>query len=170
MNRLYAIESMPTSTGARADHRLPMQAERHRSDRARRSRRAVGVAGAGRWARRGQVGGDDGRKWVDAVAKDLQAHRGRSLVIAGDGQPPAVHALAHAMNQSLGNAGTTVVYTQPVEAEPVNQLDSLRDLVADMNAGKVDLLVIVGGNPVYTAPADLDFADALEQGRSFAST
>src|SRR5207244_13210577 len=53
------------------------------------------------------------------------------------------------------SVGSTVTYIAPVEAEPVNQLDSLRDLVADMNAGKVDLLVIVSGNPVYTAPADL---------------
>ena len=94
-------------------------------------------------------------RWVAAVAKDLQAHRGSSLVIAGDAQPPAVHALAHAMNEALGNAGRTVVYTDPVEAAPVDQLQSLRDLAAEMNAGKVDVLVIVGGNPVYTAPADL---------------
>src|SRR5262249_39266669 len=72
-----------------------------------------------------------------------------------------VHALAHAMNQALGNVGSTVVYTQTVEAEPVDQVASLRDLVADMNAGKVDLLVILSGNPVYTAPADLKFSDAL---------
>ena len=96
-----------------------------------------------------------------AARKDLQAHRGTSLVIAGDGQPPAVHALAHAMNQALGNVGKTVVYTEPVEAEPVDQLQSLRDLVADMNAGRVDALVIVGGNPVYTAPADLKLAEAM---------
>src|SRR5262249_48271279 len=70
-------------------------------------------------------------------------------------------ARAHAINQTLGNVGSTVVYTQAIEAEPVDQVQSLRDLVADMNAGKVDLLVIVGGNPVYTAPADLEFADAL---------
>ncbi|HXI27640.1 MAG TPA: 4Fe-4S dicluster domain-containing protein, partial [Vicinamibacterales bacterium] len=69
--------------------------------------------------------------------------------------------LAHAMNQALGSVGATVVYTQPVEAEPVDQIQSLRDLVADMNAGKVDLLVIVSANPVYSAPADLMFADAL---------
>src|SRR5205085_10040084 len=86
---------------------------------------------------------------------------GRSLVIAGDGQPPAVHALAHAMNQSLGNAGVTVVYTQPPEAEPIDQMASLRELVSDMNGGKVDLLVILGGHPVYTAPADLQVADAM---------
>src|SRR4029453_5430595 len=100
-------------------------------------------------------------KWVDAVAKDLIAHRGRSLVVAGEPQPPVVHALAHAMNAALGNAGATVVYTRPVEAEPVNQLDSLRSLAEDMRAGKVELLVIVAGNPAYTAPIDLDFADAL---------
>jgi MoCo/4Fe-4S cofactor protein with predicted Tat translocation signal len=163
MNRLYVAESMPTSTGARADHRLPMKpsAIEHA---AREIAAAVGVPGGP-----GRSGGSDGapafgpagQKWIAAVAKDLQAHRGRSLVIAGDAQPPAVHALVHAMNQALGNVGTTLVYTEPAEAEPVNQLDSLRDLVSDMNAGKVDLLVILGGNPVYTAPVDLKFADAL---------
>src|SRR5207247_4824325 len=75
----------------------------------------------------------------------------------------AVHALAHAMNQTLGNAGRTVIYTEPVEAEPTDQLQSLRDLAADMNAGAVDLLVIVGGNPVYTAPVDLGFAAAMNK-------
>ena len=77
-------------------------------------------------------------KWIAAVAKDLQAHRGTQP--RGRRRRPAagVHALAHAMNQALGNAGRTVVYTDPVEAEPVDQLESLRDLVADMNAGKVD--------------------------------
>ena len=89
-------------------------------------------------------------------------HKGSSVVIAGDHQPPAVHAVAHAMNAALGNVGKTVVYTDPVDANPVNQTESLRDLVADMRAGKVDLLVIMGGNPVYDAPADLGFGDALE--------
>jgi len=166
MNRLYAIESMPTSTGARADHRLPARPSEIEGI-ARAIASAIGAGGAGGPGRadagiaRPEPVEGRARQFADAVAKDLQAHRGSSLVIAGDGQPPAVHALAHAMNLRLGNAGKTVVYTQPVEAEPVNQLDSLRDLVADMNAGKVDLLVIVGGNPVYTAPADLDFASAL---------
>ena len=158
MNRLYAIESMPTSTGARADHRLPLKPSEIESA-ARQIAAAVGAgAGAAAQAFRPAVA-----QWINAVAKDLQAHRGRSLVIAGDGLPAAVHALAHAMNAALGNAGRTVVYTQSVEAEPVAQLDSLRDLVADMTAGTVDLLVIVGGNPVYTAPADLQFAAALDK-------
>ncbi|MBI3400856.1 MAG: TAT-variant-translocated molybdopterin oxidoreductase [Acidobacteria bacterium] len=157
MNRLYAIESMPTSTGARADHRLPAKpSDVERIARAIANAVMPGPKGPG-------LQDPAHAKWADAVAKDLQAHRGRSLVIAGDGQPPSVHALAHAMNAALGNAGKIVVYTQAVEAKPIAQLDSLRDLVADMTAGTVDLLVIVGGNPVYTAPADLKFSDALDK-------
>jgi MoCo/4Fe-4S cofactor protein with predicted Tat translocation signal len=157
MNRLYAIESMPTPTGARADHRLTMKPSRVEAV----ARRLASDVAAGR---PGGAGGDFSpgeTKFIDALARDLQAHRGRGLVIAGDGQPATVHALAHALNHALGNSGATVVYTDPVEAEPVDQLGSLRDLVADMNAGRVDLLLIVGGNPVFTAPADLKFADAL---------
>jgi molybdopterin-containing oxidoreductase family iron-sulfur binding subunit len=160
MNRLYSIEVMPTSTGSRADHRLPLKpSEFEHAARylAAAVARPGGVGGAGAPA------GTRDQKFLDAVAGDLQAHRGRGIVIAGDGQPAGVHALAHAMNQALGNVGATVVYTQTVEAEPVDQIASLQDLVTDMNAGKVDLLVIVSGNPVYTAPADLKFVDALEK-------
>ncbi|HEX3701884.1 MAG TPA: TAT-variant-translocated molybdopterin oxidoreductase, partial [Vicinamibacterales bacterium] len=158
MNRLYAIECMPTATGARADHRLPLRPSQAEAA-ARRLASAITVAGV-------QSGGAPdfnpaAQKFLDAVASDLQAHRGRSLVIAGDAQPAIVHALAHAMNHALGNVGQTVVYTDPVEAEPVDQLASLRELVADMNAGSVDVLVILGGNPVYTAPPDLGFGAAL---------
>ncbi len=164
MNRLDVAECMPTSTGARADHRLPLKPSAIEG-LARQIARAVGSGGPASprldSVRPGEGGSSGSGRWIDAVAKDLLAHRGRSLVIAGDGQPPAVHALAHAMNQALGNVGKTVVYRSPVEAEPVNQLDSLRDLVADMDARKVDLLLIVGGNPVYTAPVDLRFADAM---------
>ena len=89
--------------------------------------------------------------------------QGSSIVIAGDHQPPAVHAFAHAINARLGNVGKTVFYTDPVDANPVNQIDSLKELVTDINAGKVDLLVILGGNPVYDAPADLNFADVAQE-------
>jgi molybdopterin-containing oxidoreductase family iron-sulfur binding subunit len=162
MNRLYAIETMPTLTGARADHRLPLKP----SEIARVARQIADRVGGG--DRGGSAAGASAltpavAKFVDAVAKDLLAHRGRSLVVAGDSQPAEVHALAHAMNQALGNTGHTVVYTEPVEAEPVSQVDSLRDLVADMNAGKVDLLLILSGNPVYTAPADLGIASAMNR-------
>jgi Fe-S-cluster-containing dehydrogenase component len=99
--------------------------------------------------------------WVAAVADDLRQHRGRSLVIAGDQQPPMVHALAHAMNYALGYVGRTVSYTDPIEASPVDHMASLLELVSDMAAGTVEVLVILGGNPVYAAPADLQFAEHL---------
>jgi len=163
MSRLYAVESMPTATGSRADHRLPLKPSEIESV-ARRIAAAVSVAGADAGA--APLGGQTAAaadRWIGAVAKDLQAHREASLVIAGDTQPPAVHALAHAMNQVLGNNGRTVLYTDPVEASPTDQLQSLRDLTTEMNAGAVDILLVVGGNPVYTAPADLNFSGAMDR-------
>ena len=102
-------------------------------------------------------------RWVDPLVKDLQAARGRSLVIAGDGQPAVVHALAHAMNTALGNVGSTVAYTPTAEAQPIDQRAALRELVGEMNAGTVEFLLILGANPVYSAPADLKFGDAMQK-------
>jgi molybdopterin-containing oxidoreductase family iron-sulfur binding subunit len=101
------------------------------------------------------------RNLPPAVMKDLQANRGASIVIAGDDQPPVVHALAMALNQQLGNVGSTVEITDPIEVAPVNELESLRKLVSDMNAGTVKALVMLGGNPVFNAPADFNFVQAL---------
>ena len=114
---LRRSRAMPTSTGSRADHRLPLQAERDRAASPASLAAAVGVriAQPGTPARSLRHEPRRVEKWIAAVAKDLQAHRGASLVIAGDGQPPAVHALAHAMNEALGNVGRTVIYTEPVE-------------------------------------------------------
>src|SRR5205823_11281768 len=104
------------------------------------------------------VGGDPVQagtaKHALALIKDLHANHGSNVVIPGDHQPAVVHALAHKMNAALGNVGKTVFYTDPVLASTASHNDSLNDLVADMRAGKVDLLVILGGNPVYDAPAD----------------
>jgi molybdopterin-containing oxidoreductase family iron-sulfur binding subunit len=153
MSRLYVIESTPSPTGAKADHRLPVRASEVEG-----FSRSLASALGGSAAASANPGT---AKFLAAVAADLAKHKGASLVIAGDHQPPAVHAIAHAMNAALGNVGKTVFYTDPVDANPVNQTESLRELVSDMRAGKVDLLVIVGGNPVYDAPADLGFEDAL---------
>ena len=155
LNRLYAVESDATNTGSRADHRLPLKASEIETF-ARTVAAQLGVAGAG-----GSAAPQAATRWIDPLVKDLQASRGRSLVIAGDGQPAIVHALAHAMNGALGNVGATVVYTQTVEAQPMDQRAGLQTLVNDMNAGTVNLLLILGGNPAYTAPVDLNFADAM---------
>ncbi|HYP00957.1 MAG TPA: TAT-variant-translocated molybdopterin oxidoreductase, partial [Pyrinomonadaceae bacterium] len=152
MNRLYVVETTPTNTGAFADHRFsikPSQLEMF----ARALAAALGAPGVSTDG--AQYQNVAHAKHVFAIAKDLQAARGRSVVVAGEHQTPAIHALAHAMNQALGNVGQTVLYTDPVEAQPVDQVASLRELVGDIEAGRVEMLVIVGGNPVYNAPVDL---------------
>ncbi len=139
MNRLYVAESTPSLTGAMADHRLAV-----RPSEVEKIARQL-LAGEGVWA------------------KDLQAHAGRSVVVAGEWQPPVVHALAHAINAKLGNIGQTVFYTEPVTVNAGGQVAALRELVGEMQAGKVEVLLIVGGNPVFDAPADLNFLDALKK-------
>ncbi len=157
MNRLYVIESTMSSTGAKADHRLPLRAQEF-DHLVRAFASLFGVYGQGA----GSLGGDWGRFLAKGAGVDLLAHRGSGLVIVGDHQPPSVHALAHAVNQVLGNVGKTVFYSDPVNANPVNQTESLKDLVADMRGGRVDILITMGGNPAYDAPADFGFADALK--------
>jgi MoCo/4Fe-4S cofactor protein with predicted Tat translocation signal len=157
LNRLYAVESSPTNTGTKADHRLPLRAtEVEAFARAVASQLGVSAAGEANAPQAAQ-------NWIGPLVADLQAARGRSLVIAGEGQPPAVHLLAHAMNAALGNVGTTVTYTQTAEARPMNQLGGLQELVGEMNAGTVNFLLIIGVNPVYTAPVDLKFAQAMDK-------
>ncbi len=158
MNRFYAAESTPTVTGSVADHRRPVRA-RDVEAVARAVAAGVGVRAA---PPADAAAIAPHRRWIDAAVADLRAHRGASVVIAGEQQPPLVHALAHAINDALGNVGRTVVHTEPVEARPEHQLASLQALVADMRAGAVECLVILGTNPVYDAPADLDFAAALQ--------
>jgi molybdopterin-containing oxidoreductase family iron-sulfur binding subunit len=160
MNRLYVIESTPTTTGAKADHRLPVRAREIELCAAVLLRpAAVALREAGE-----AVGGGT-EKFFDFLSRDLDSSSGSSVVLVGDHQPPAVHAFAHAINARLGNVGKTVFYSDPVDANPANQTESLKDLVADMRGGKVDLLIVLGGNPAYDAPADLNFADALKNGR-----
>jgi MoCo/4Fe-4S cofactor protein with predicted Tat translocation signal len=158
MNRLYVVESTPSLTGVKADHRMPMRASAIR-EFAQVIAARVGVQSG---LRALLVLGEQGR-WLSAVGQDLRDHRGTSLVVAGDQQPPEVHALAHAMNQALGNIGQTLTYVDPVEANPVDQTASLKELVEEMDAGKVQLLAIVGGNPAYNAPIDLGFAEKLSK-------
>ena len=152
-NRLYVVESTPSYTGAAADHRLAVRAADVEAF-ARAVAQAVGVG-----VEAPSVPQLD--KWVNAVARDLQQHRGASVVVAGDAQPPVVHTLAHAINHALGNTGQTVLHTAPLEADPADQAQSLAALVDDMHNGRVQALVLLGGNPVYNSPADLEFSKAL---------
>ncbi len=157
LNRLYVVEPVPTITGGKADHRLALKARDVHAFAAALSS-AVGADAGGS---AGELPEEVRSRWIPALAADLAAHRGASVVVAGDGQPAAVHALARAMNEALGNVGVTVSYGAPVTASPADGAASLAELVTDMQAGDVDLLVMIGVNPVFTAPADLDFAAAL---------
>ena len=160
MNRLYAVESTPTLTGAKADHRLPLAA----SDVEGFARQLAGALGAGGGAPSSGSATlpGDAAKWVGVIAKDLQAHRGRSVVVPGDYQSAAVHAAARAINQALGNAGATVTYATGLEA-PAPAGGTIADLAQAMEASQVEMLVILGGNPAFTAPADLRFAERLSK-------
>ncbi|HUF78953.1 MAG TPA: TAT-variant-translocated molybdopterin oxidoreductase, partial [Thermoanaerobaculia bacterium] len=157
VSRLYALESMPSNTGSVADHRLaarPSEIARFALALAA----DLGVAGAEPVALEGEAG-----RWLPAVAADLRAHPGRALVVAGDGAPPAVHVLAHAINHALGAVGSTVRYTEPAAARPDDQVAGIRALAEELHAGEVDTLLILGANPAFDAPADLDLAAALPQ-------
>jgi molybdopterin-containing oxidoreductase family iron-sulfur binding subunit len=152
MNRLYVVEGTPSTTGSAADHRLSLRSSQIEG-LARAVARALGVA----------VDGGSDHPWIGPLVDDLKRAGSRALVMAGETQPPAVHALAHAMNEALGAIGSTVVFTAPAEAQPTGELTGLQSLVGEMRAGKVEVLVLLGTNPVYSAPADLAFADALDK-------
>ena len=152
MNRLYVVEGSPTLSGASADHRLAL-----RSSEIEGFARAV-AAGLG-----AAVEGGVPHPWVGAIVEDLERAGARALVIAGESQPPAVHAIAHAMNEALSAVGTTVTYTAPAEAAPSGETAALAALVDEMRSGGVEVLVILGANPAYAAPADLAFSLALEK-------
>ena len=155
MSRLYVIESTASSTGAKGDHTLPLKPSEIQSFTIALAS-ALGVAV--------QSSGYNGHSdFMNALVTDLKAHRGSSVIVVGENQPPPMHALAHAINQALGNTGNTVLYTDPIEASPADQTQDLAQLVQDMDGGQVDLLLMLGGNPVYNAPADFNFAERLNK-------
>jgi molybdopterin-containing oxidoreductase family iron-sulfur binding subunit len=154
MVRLYAVESSFTVTGAMADHRLARPSSVV-------TQVAVGLAaalGVGRGTASGLDGG--AQTFLAAVAKDLKAAEGRALVVAGEKQPPEVHALVAALNVKLGGVGKTVTYVEPFDAAPEGPAAILA-LAKAIRDKQVTSLVILGGNPVHTAPADAKFAELL---------
>ena len=152
MNRLYVVESMPTVTGFKAEHRLGLKPSEI-------AQFATALANGTSVT----LSNPDAQKFLTALLADLKKNGGKCVVIPGEQASPAVHAAAYALNSSLGNVGKTVVYTDTVNPMPSEQVADLKALVADMNAGKVQWLVMLGVNPMYTAPADLEFATAFEK-------
>jgi MoCo/4Fe-4S cofactor protein with predicted Tat translocation signal len=155
MNRLYVVEPSPTNTGAMADHRLPVRAGDIEIF-AREIAYRVGTPVEGG----DPLGHGD---FINAVVEDLRKAGRSALVIPGESQSPAVHALAHAINDTLGATGSTVRLVEPVEADPVIQSDSIQNLVEDIGNNQVDLLLMIGGNPVHTVHPELGMTDVLEK-------
>lgn len=160
LNRLYAIESTTTTTGMKAEHRLGLRASEVPAFAAELAK-AVGVAGINapsyNWTA-------DQQKYLAAVAKDLKANAGKSVVLPGLYQDPSVYAIAQAINATLGNTGKTVLVSSESAVQiPSDQIADFKSLISDLNGGKVDWLIVLGVNPVYTAPADLKFSDAMNK-------
>jgi molybdopterin-containing oxidoreductase family iron-sulfur binding subunit len=159
LNRLYAVETMPTNTGAVAEHRLALSgAQVANFTRTLAAALGVGgVTGAGEWS-------GDQQKWVTELANDLKAKKGKSVVIAGEHLPAWVHALVAAINTQLENNGKTIHLTGTVEAEAAGRMSDLKTLTDELKAKTVDALVVLGGaNPAYSAPADIDFAGVFRK-------
>src|ERR1035437_13074 len=163
MNRLYVVEPMHTPTGTKADHRLALRA----SDVEEFAWALAISLGIAQGPKTGE--NNDIYKWLGPIARDLEGNKGASIVIAGEQQPPIVHSLAAIMNEKLGNVGKTVFHTDSIEAgslgQPLDQLASLQDLVKDLDAGAVEMLIVIGGNPAFTAPVELGLGDRLKKAK-----
>ncbi len=150
--RLYVAEATPSLTGAFADHRLAIPSSQ---------------VAALTWTIANALGLPVAAPdlsttiirpgWISSCVQDLKQNRGRSLIVAGDAQPPLVHALVHAINHALGNTDATVHFATPANSAVAPQAESLAALVEAIRARRVDTLILLGGNPVYNAPADMDF-------------
>jgi len=159
MNRLYVVEGTYTITGGMADHRLKIQSGQIGMFAAALAHE---LASQGLDISAPRVNADFDKKWIKAVAKDLLANKGNCLVVGGRRQPTEVHTLIALINDVLNNTGKTVSYTNNPDIQ-VSNLKSFVELTRSMNAGDVESLVILGGNPIYQTPADVDFAAGLEK-------
>jgi molybdopterin-containing oxidoreductase family iron-sulfur binding subunit len=156
MNRLYVAEAYYTVTGGMADHRLRLKP----SEVAGFAKEVLDLVQA---AGEPKVDGDTRKKFAAAVAGDLKKAASHGLVVAGPKQPPVAHALALAINAAIGSVGTTVEFLPPMFEPQGPALAKLKDA---FNAGQVQTLVVLGGNPAYNMPADLNFASNAKKART----
>ncbi len=151
--RLYALESSPSVSGSLADHRFPVRS----SDIPSYTYQLAKLCGVDASNKISETA-----EWLNVIAEDLRQSKGRCVVLPGEYQPESVHLAAFAINKSLGNIGKTVNLVEGVEPEGTQSIENLTD---DLNSGRVEVLLILGPNPVYTAPVSLAFADAIRKAR-----
>jgi len=156
MNRLYVAESGFSLTGSMADHRLRTASSHILALAAAIAGKVLETEMFAPLAKGLEFPNHE--KWIDECAEDLMAHRGESLVVAGAHQPVYVHMVAYAINAKLGNIGHTIDF---VAVEP-SGASTIQALATAIKAGSVKTLVVLGGNPAYNAPADLDFGALMK--------
>ena len=166
MSRLWVAEAAYSLTGARADSRLAVPAGRIGpvlaavalvlADDHGISVPSEVLSAAGSIA----SPADD---FVIDLAADLAAHQGAGVIMVGPRQPAAIHALAAVLNRALGNDGRTLDYNEAGDGERSTHAEAITELAARMESGSVRMLLILGGNPAYDAPVELDFASLLER-------
>ncbi|TMQ14902.1 MAG: 4Fe-4S dicluster domain-containing protein [Deltaproteobacteria bacterium] len=165
MNRLWVVESMFTNTGAMADHRLALRSELGLPFAiALDARLSGGTAPAAEFLKEPKV-----EKFLRVLVDELRQNAGRAVVIAGRRQPPAVHALVARINQLIGAPGQTLDYVEDPDVDRPSHLRAIGDLVKALAAPPGEhghTLIVLGGNPVYDAPADLDLAAALKNAKT----
>ena len=164
MSRLYAVESAPTVTGMFADHRQRLRSS-DVADFALALAQKLGLA----FAPRAPLS-PAADKLAAAIAKDLRGNRGAAVVIAGERQPAAVHALAVALNEAIGAVGDCLEYGIPLLSDVRSGPAALRELSAELRAGAVDTLVVTAWNPAYSAPGDLELASAFTRAENLVYT
>jgi len=163
MNRLYAMESTPTLTGAYADERLARSPQAIEAALWRIAAQVGAISGGTSGAAATGAADSLDARWEASAAKALREAHGRALVVAGPTLSRASRALVHLLNQKLGAEDSAVSYIEPVLLGAPNHLDAISSLAEDMHAGRVDTLLMLDTNPVYNAPADLRFLDALRR-------
>ncbi|MEZ4221227.1 MAG: TAT-variant-translocated molybdopterin oxidoreductase [Polyangiaceae bacterium] len=169
MNRIYAVDSCYTHVGSIADHRIALRTELIKAFvLALDAKLSTALGASGAQPAPGAAFLSDAKlgKFLDVLVKDLAAAKGRSVIAAGEHLPPEVHAVVARLNTKLENVGFTVLYQEDPRAEAPSRVDELKSLVADLNGGKVGTLLILGSNPAYSAPADLDFAGAIAKAKA----
>lgn len=160
MNRIYSVENGFSLTGSYADHRLRIKASQM-ADFANALASALSTRVNGLNAFSGVSNEFSGSEFVTALADDLATHTGSSAISVGFDHSPAVHAVVAAINSALNNIGSTVSYLSVPHIDNQNNRTEFANLVDDLNTGNYDSVVIIGANPAYTSPADIDFTGSL---------
>ncbi|MCK5124675.1 MAG: TAT-variant-translocated molybdopterin oxidoreductase [candidate division Zixibacteria bacterium] len=164
MNRLYVIESGYSLTGASADHRLRLQSN-NIGQFVLSLAKVLNQRGYNLTELSSNATIDFNKEWLEAIAGDLQGNQGRSLIVAGRNQPQWVHEAVYLINEALGSFGKTITFTE-MDDSLSSSLDDLKALKDNLEQGQIETLIIVGGNPVYNAPIDLDFDKLITKTKS----